>query len=55
MVSGMNNLWNSGRKEVILATAKTPSEYPQNKFKLGNKAPSVFELQGRYGIKEPQE
>jgi len=49
MVAGMNNLWNSGRKDVILATAKPLSGYPSGKFRAGNTMPSPEELQARYG------
>ena len=53
MVSGMNHLWNSGRKDVILATAKPLSAYPEGKFQIGNKMPNKMpspeELLARYG------
>lgn len=49
MVAGMNHLWNTGQKDVLLATAKPLSGYPEGTFQIGNKMPSVDEIAERYG------
>jgi len=48
MVAGMNNMWNNGKKDEILATAQPASGYPGS-GKMSSSMPSPEELARRYG------